>query len=173
MGFFFFKGCLRAVSKFIKIFIVKIFTSFSLTLLHCFSSHISNWFLLPHLSWAPFAPQHGWYVCAPPSHTQAAGVPLLIRPYNLASPPLGQHFILHSPLQSLPWGVALRAFLPLCKLLSSLPASLFDCFFFNLPLFKDLVFSEVTSFPLNPSQTQSGDDETKIRSQPHLPQPPL
>ena len=53
---FFSQGFLRAVSKFIKIVTIKIFTSFILTLLHCWSSHISDWFLLPCLSEAPLLP---------------------------------------------------------------------------------------------------------------------
>ena len=54
--FFFPQGFLRAVSKFIKIFTIKIFTSFILTLLLCWSSRISDWFLPPHLSEAPLLP---------------------------------------------------------------------------------------------------------------------
>lgn len=55
-GFFLPQGFLRAVSKFIKIFTIKIFTSFILTLLRCWSSHIFDWFLLPCLSEAPLLP---------------------------------------------------------------------------------------------------------------------
>lgn len=49
-SFSFFKDFLRAISKFIKTFTVRVCTSFIRTLLLCHSSHISSWFLWPHLS---------------------------------------------------------------------------------------------------------------------------
>lgn len=114
---FFSKGFLRAVSKFIKIFTIKISTSFILPLLCCCSSWISNWFycvvsfelsLLPNVA----------CVTVPCSILQKWGGGVL----SLSGPTvlllLFEDSILSPfPLQVLPGRRALRACLELGKLL--------------------------------------------------------
>lgn len=101
-----------------------------------------------------------WLVgLCPTFSSQAAGVPSHVAPQLKTA--------LHFPLFSLV--ASLRGSsggLPRAWQAPSFFACQYLYLFFSLCIFKDFIFSEVTSFLPYPSQNQSGADETKIHSQP-------